>query len=249
MTLSLDDVNFLVETLSLDQLPVVLDIAPTFDQDEQQLLAHRASEESLTERGIVHGGRVRDDVQRALATVARPRWELAVRWSIEGTVSRMCVSYDEHMSIAATRTAEALILRDVTVDPIGAVVGALGAPPAMTFNGINTPTAELVAALDESADPAALASRLTASGANSSDATEVGRAMFGCVSFAEIVGITYGDGNYDPVGGPVTVFDTDAGRVVGTSSVSGHGVDWSSLSPGTSSRLRQALVSLTERLG
>ncbi len=55
------------------------------------------------------------------------------------------------------------------------------------------------------------------------DATVLGNAMAGCTTYAEIVGIVYGDGRYDPVGGPVTVFDTSAGRIVGTSSVSAHG--------------------------
>ena len=64
----------------------------------------------------------------------------------------------------------------------------------------------------------------------------------------EIAVRRFGDGVTGPVGGPVTVFDTTAGRIVGTSSVAPDGTPWTTLSSGTDGFLRQALDDLVARL-
>ncbi|MBM4487662.1 hypothetical protein GS471_06290 [Rhodococcus hoagii] len=65
----------------------------------------------------------------------------------------------------------------------------------------------------------------------------------------------HGDRRHRPRGrapdlmhGPVTVFDTAAGRIVGTTSIAADGSRWTSLSPGHPGRLRQALVGLLDEL-
>ncbi|MBM4487663.1 hypothetical protein GS471_06295 [Rhodococcus hoagii] len=80
------------------------------------------------------------------------------------------------------------------------------------------------------------------------DAAMIGPALAGCPVFTEIVGIVHEDGRPDLMHGPVTVFDTAAGRIVGTTSIAADGSRWTSLSPGHPGRLRQALVGLLDEL-
>ncbi|NLU85052.1 ESX secretion-associated protein EspG [Rhodococcus sp. HNM0569] len=248
-TLSVDEILFLVDRLKLDMLPVVLDIAPRFETIDERDDEYRALAAALEERGLLDAtGRVAPDLADALAVVARPSWEIALRWSVGGAVSRLCLSHGEHSAVVTMRAGESLVVRDAGPDPLGAVQAAVGTVPPVSFNSVNAPTQQLSEALDNTADAASLTAALTAIGVGYDDAATVGKAMAGCTTFAEIVGLVYGEGNYDPVGGPVTVFDTDLGRIVGTSSVSGHGVAWSSLAPGTPARFRQALDSLVDRL-
>lgn len=248
VTLSLDEMEFLVDKLSLDVLPVVLDANPRHDTLDARDAAFRAADEALTERGLFQYGTVETNLADVLRVLARPSWEIAVRWYVSGTVSRMCVSYSPDLSVTTMRVDDNFVVRDAGADLFAQMTRALGTAQPMKFQNVNAPTAELSAAFDDAMDGANLADKLTRLGVPSADAGPLGRAVYGCDTHAEIVGIVYGDGQYDPVGGPVTVFDTELGRVVGTSSVSAHGVAWSSLSPGTPQRLRQALESLADRL-
>ena len=248
VTLSLDEANYLVDKLDLDQLPVVLDVLGRFDTVDERDDAHRAAAASLDSRGLARYGTPLPELAEWLRVVARPRWEIALRWHVDGVVSRLCLSRGDDYSVLTLRAGDSLVVQDPGADPLGALAGAIGSQPPMQFGAINAPTAQLSEAFDEAATPQSLTNRLGTLGAGPDDAAAVARAMVGCSTFAEIVGIVYGDGKYDPLDGPVTVFDTELGRIVGTSSTSAHGVAWSSLSPGTPARLRQALEGLVDRL-
>lgn len=248
ITLGFDEMEFLVDKLALDVLPVVLDANPTHESVDARDAALRAAGESLTERDLFRYGTVEDSLADRLRVLARPTWEIALRWYVAGSVSRMCVSHSPGLSVATMRVGDTFVVQDAGADLFAPIIRALGTAQPMKFQNVNAPTSDLSAAFDDALDGANLAEKLTRLGVPSADAGPLGSAVYGCDTHAEIVGIAYGDGQYDPVGGPVTVFDTDLGRVVGTSSVSAHGVAWSSLSPGTSQRLRQALESLADRL-
>ncbi|WP_245814070.1 ESX secretion-associated protein EspG [Rhodococcus marinonascens] len=250
MHLSLDEMDYLVDTLVLDVLPVVLDVSPRYDSYEAREATFRGAVDTLAARDLLAGGEVHPELADRLRILARPHWEIALRWHVDGDISRLCVSQGESASVLAMRAGDTYVIEDAGVDIIAPVIGALGAATPMNFGVLNAPTAQLGEALDQDGDDKTLAAALTGLGATPADAAALGRAMATCTTYAEIVGIVYGNGNgqYDPVGGPVTVFDTSSGRIVGTSSVSAHGVAWSSLSPGTSQRLRQGLKSLADRL-
>jgi hypothetical protein len=240
VTLSLDEMDVLVDRLALDVLPVVLDAGPRYDSYEARDTAFRDD--------LLPGGEVRAELAAGLQVLARPRWEIALRWYVDGSISRLCVSRGDIMSVLTMRAGDTYVVQDAGVDIFAPVIAALGTAEPMDFGVVNAPTAQLGEVFDAGGDGKALAAGLTALGVAPSDATALGTAMATCNTYAEIVGIVYGDGQYDPVGGPVTVFDTHKGRIVGTSSVSAHGVAWSSLSPGTPQRLRQALEFLADRL-
>ncbi|MEV0947111.1 ESX secretion-associated protein EspG [Rhodococcus sp. NPDC049939] len=246
--LSLDEMDYLVEALALDVLPVVLAGSPRFDSYEAREAAHRSAIDTLTARDLLGGGQVHPELADRLRVLARPHWEIALRWHVDGDISRLCVSQGEYLSVLAVRAGDTYVVQDAGVDILAPVISSLGAVTPLNFGGLNAPTDQLSEAFDQSADGKALAAALVGLGAGAADAAALGSAIASCTTYAEIVGIVYGNGQYDPVGGPVTVFDTQAGRIVGTSSVSAHGVAWSSLSPGTPGRLRQALESLADRL-
>ncbi|AOW95162.1 secretion protein [Rhodococcus sp. WMMA185] len=246
--LSLDEMDYLVDALSLDVLPVVLDVAPRYDLLDARDAALRAAADTLAARDLLPGGQVHPELADRLRVLARPYWEIALRWHVDGNISRLCVSQGESVSVLAMRADDTFVIQDAGADIIAPVIGALGTATPMNFGVLNAPTAQLSEAFDQSEDGKALAAALTGLGAGAADAAALGSAIATCTTYAEIVGIVYGNGQYDPVGGPVTVFDTRAGRIVGTSSVSAHGVAWSSLSPGTPQRLRQGLESLADRL-
>ncbi|QTJ66567.1 ESX secretion-associated protein EspG [Rhodococcus sp. ZPP] len=248
VTLSLDEMDVLVDRLALDVLPVVLDAGPRYDSYEARDTAFRDAVAGLTARDLLPGGEVRAELAAGLQVLARPRWEIALRWYVDGSISRLCVSRGDTMSVLTMRAGDTYVVQDAGVDIFAPVIAALGTAEPMDFGVVNAPTAQLGEVFDAGGDGKALAAGLTALGVAPSDATALGTAMATCNTYAEIVGIVYGDGQYDPVGGPVTVFDTHKGRIVGTSSVSAHGVAWSSLSPGTPQRLRQALEFLADRL-
>ncbi|MFF2112624.1 ESX secretion-associated protein EspG [Rhodococcus koreensis] len=247
VTLSLDEMDYLVDTLALDVLPVVLDATPRYDTYDARDAAFRGAG-ALAARDLLPGGGVHPELADRLRVLARPLWEIALRWYVDGRISRLCVSRGEALSVLALRAGDTYVVQDAGADIFAPVIGALGAVEPLNAGVVNAPTVQLGAAFDQGGDGKSLAAALAVLGVPAVDATVLGNAMAGCTTYAEIVGIVYGDGQYDPVGGPVTVFDTEAGRIVGTSSVSAHGVAWSSLSPGTPQRLRQALESLADRL-
>ncbi|WP_172649687.1 ESX secretion-associated protein EspG [Rhodococcus opacus] len=248
VTLSLDEMDYLVDTLALDVLPVVLDATPRYDTYDARDAAFRGAVDSLAARDLLPGGGVHPELADRLRVLARPLWEIALRWYVDGSISRLCISQGDALSVLALRAGDTYVVQDTGADIFAPVIGALGAAEPMNVGVVNAPTVQLGEAFDQGGEGKTLAATLTALGVSAVDATVLGNAMAGCTTYAEIVGIVYGDGRYDPVGGPVTVFDTSAGRIVGTSSVSAHGAGWSSLSPGTPQRLRQALESLADRL-
>ncbi|MFM1726591.1 ESX secretion-associated protein EspG, partial [Rhodococcus sp. PAM 2766] len=165
-----------------------------------------------------------------------------------GAVSRLCLACDGDGAVVALRSGDALTVRYARHDLAGPVAHALGAVDPLAFGVVNRPTEVLGAALDRLADPARAAGELTGIGVPAADAAVLGPAFVDCPVFTEIVGIAGEDGRPDLMHGPVTVFDTAAGRIVGTTSVAADGTRWTSLSPGHPGRLRQALLGLLDQL-
>ncbi|GAB2643218.1 ESX secretion-associated protein EspG [Prescottella soli] len=253
-TLHVDEIDLLVHLLDVDVLPVVLDAGPRFDSLPARDAVFRRAHDRLTAAGLVDGITVHPDLARQVRTLARPRAEIAVRKFVGGTVHRACLALDQDPAdgaVLALRSGDAFTVQRPGRDLAGPVVHALGTVPALPFGVVNCPTADLGAALDRITDPQKAADQLIAVGVPAADAAVVGPAFAACPTFTEIVGLVgiVGEGG-DPelARGPVTVFDTAAGRVVGTTSVATDGVRWTSLSPGTQGRLRQALEGLLAQL-
>lgn len=252
VTLRPDEMDLLVHLLSIDELPTVLDHRSRFDAIDRRDHAFRGVEDALHARGLVRSGAVHSQLATWLRILECPRWEIAVRRYEHGTMARLCIAQGSGgsggSSVFARRLPDSYLVGDVRASVTAPIVTELGSADALKFTGINAPTAQLGAALAHGDDAGAAVRHLRAIGIPSAEATSVAMAMATCRTYAEIVGITHGDGRTGPVGGPVTVFDTAAGRIVGTSTVAADGTAWTTLSPGTPTFLRQALTALGERL-
>ncbi len=93
VTLSLDEMDYLVDTLALDVLPVVLDATPRYDTYDARDAAFRGAVDTLAARDLLPGGGVHPpELADRLRVLARPLWEIALRWYVDGSISRLCIS-------------------------------------------------------------------------------------------------------------------------------------------------------------
>lgn len=254
-----DELHVLLGMAAVPEVPVVLMHRHHHDSDTERQVALTRAADGLAARGLVRAGVAHPVIVDRLRTLGRPAWEIAVRRLHDGAVDRLCLAHgsaEAGVSGAGSRTVTVravpggFVLDDVDAGSVSPIVQMLGpAEPART-TGVSLPTARLSAALNEGAGDGARTTRLLAeAGVPAAEAAVLGPALGRCSTFAEIVGFRHGDGSTAPAGGPVTVFETTAGRVVGTSSVAPDGTAWTTLSSGTAGFLRQALGDLVARLG
>jgi hypothetical protein len=253
-----EELQVLVAHAAVAEMPVVLDHRHDHDTAAGLAAALAAAEDSLVARGLLRSGVVHPELGDRVRILGLPRWEIAVRRFRDGDIERLCVAHDsaEHgVSETAGRTVSALrvpggyVLDEVVGSAETPIVSLLGPAAPLGFGSASAPTDRVSDALTAGAgNPSGTAKRLVEAGVAPGAAGVLGAALAPCRIFAELVGIRHGDGLTAPVGGPVTVFYTPAGRVVGTSSVAGDGTAWTTLSPGTTGFLRQALTALRDLL-
>ncbi|MFF0816275.1 ESX secretion-associated protein EspG [Rhodococcus sp. NPDC003318] len=247
--LSADELDLLMHLMSVDELPVVLAASPRFDSADARDIAFDRARASLGARGLLPGGHPRPDLADRLSVLARPAVELALRWYTgSGAVSRMCLAHTPGTTVVALRGPGTYTLTEVDRADPHLVSDVLGPGTGTDVGTVRAPTTSLVEALTDCTDPAATARRLRALGVGDADADRLAYALSRCHAHAEIVAITHGDG-ISRTHGPVTVFDTPEGRIVGTSSVAPDGARWSTLGPGGDARVRQAVRELLAATG
>ncbi|MFD4429322.1 ESX secretion-associated protein EspG, partial [Nocardia sp. NPDC058497] len=151
-------------------------------------------------------------------------------------------------AVVALRGPESYVIDDAGLDLPGAVLQALGQSEALELYGMNAPTEELAPIFGDTGDVAATTERLSKIGKPAGDAPALASALVEIHSYAEIVGVAYGDGTRDIQDNHIAVFNTRAGRFIITASVADDGVKWSSIASGTNARLRTAVADLIESL-
>lgn len=254
-TLTLDELDLLAHLLRIDELPVVLDASSQIDSTAERDAAFVRAESTLAERGLLSAGGPNEDLAVWLRLLARPDREIAVRrYSDTGSgtdaaVSRLCLAWSGACELLAVRGPNSLALRRSEARGPDLLQSAVGRAAPLEFRAVNAPTELLADAVDECVNRSTTARRFVELGATDADAGTLAAALAGCRAHAEIVAIRHSDAATTQVGGPVTVFDTCRGRIVGISSVSADGCDWSTLTPGTDARFRQALTHLISELG
>lgn len=253
-TLTLDELGLLVHLLRIDELPVVLDASSRFDLTAARDAAFVRTESALTERGLLSAGGPNAELADWLRLLARPDREIALRRypdegaGTDGGVSRLCLAWCGAVALLAVREPNSLVLRRSEVRGPELLLGALGRSAPLGFTAVNAPTELLADAVDGCVNQSTTARRLVELGATDTDAGSLAAALADCRAHAEIVAIRHSDAATTRVGGPVTVFDTGRGRIVGSSSVSADGCSWSTLTPGTDARFRQAVTHLISEL-
>ncbi|MGY1896076.1 ESX secretion-associated protein EspG [Nocardia gipuzkoensis] len=247
VVLSLDEMQFLVEKLQIE-VPVVLNARARYDNLTDHKAAMDAAAESLAQRKLLIDGVVHRDLENRLCALNRPHWIIALRLVVDGWVSRFCLAQGVDLPVVALRGQDSYVIDEAGTDLPGTVLAALGYAEPLELYGMNAPTEELAAIFGDTGDAAATAERLTKVGNPSQDAKTLAAALVEIHSYAEIVGVVYGDGSREVADNHIAVFNTRAGRFIATASKSDDGVKWTSLSSGTPARLRTAVQDLISSL-
>ncbi|MFF2086441.1 ESX secretion-associated protein EspG [Nocardia sp. NPDC058176] len=248
VVLSLDDMQHLLETLQFDEMPVVLDAKGRYDNVTDHDAAMKVAEAALAERELLFGDVVAPELAERLRVLYRPQWVIEMRWVVAGQVNRFCLAQGEDRAVVALRGPTSYVIDDAGLDLPGAVLQALGPTEALELYGLNAPTDDLAPLFNDTGDAAATAQRLSKVGNPSTDAQVLASALVEIHSYAEIVGIAYGDGTREIQDNHIAVFNTRGGRFIITASVADDGVKWSSIATGSPARLRTAVADLIESL-
>ncbi|WP_308165580.1 ESX secretion-associated protein EspG [Nocardia noduli] len=246
--LSLDEMQFLMEELQTDEMPVVLQAVGRYDNQNDHDVAMKAASQSLVDRELLIDGAVHQELEDRLRTLNRPHWVLALRLVVEGQVSRMCLAKGDDLVVVALRGPDSYAIDEVQEDLPGPMIAALGAAEPLDLTGMNARTDLLAPIFEDTGDSAATANRLAKVGNPARDAQVLASALVEIRSHVQISGVVYGDGTRDIADNHIAVFNTRGGRFIITASVADDGTKWSSISSGTNARLRQALLDLIDSL-
>jgi hypothetical protein len=248
VVLSLDEMQFLQEKLEIDELPVVLQAMGSYDNETDHDAAMAVAARSLIDRELLIGDAVHQELEDRLRTLYRPHWVVALRLFVEGNASRMCLAKGDDFVAVALRGPLSYVIDQVEDDLPGPIISALGPAEPLELIGMRAETEQLAPIFDDTGDAKATAARLAKVGNPANDAQAIASAMVEIHSHAEIVGVIYGDGTKDYAENHIAVFNTRGGRFISTASVSDDGTKWTSLSSGTTGRLRTALQDLISAL-
>ncbi|AYF74732.1 ESX secretion-associated protein EspG [Nocardia yunnanensis] len=248
VTLTLDEMQYLQETLGIDELPVVLDAIGRYDHAAEHDAAMAAAAAALAERDLLDGDQVHPELAQRLRVLARPHWVLAVRWYVAGQVNRFCLAKGDDFEVVALRGPGSYVIDEASHDLAGTVLAALGPADVLELAGTNAPTADLVPIFDDAGDAATTAKRLTEVCHPARDAQTIASALVQVDSHAEIVGVLYGDGSREVADNHLAVYNTRHGRFLAITTKADDGTKWTSFASGTPARFRTALGDLLESL-
>ncbi|MFI8569137.1 ESX secretion-associated protein EspG [Rhodococcus sp. NPDC078407] len=251
-TLGADEMDFLVDELSIAELPVVLDVFPRFDDAADRDRALDRGRSALNSAGLLTTGRVHEDLEQWMRVLEQPHWYVSARvFDVDhdepGPTIRICVASDERTTVSAVRRDDVITLRIVHGDPARHLAETIGSATPFDPGNINAPTDLLAEALDAApSDVGATASRLSRIGTADDRAMALASAMATCAGRTEITAVAPRHGTRHVAGRPVALFDTRAGRIVATSTVAADGTSWSTLTGATD---RKVTAALTELIG
>lgn len=251
--LDADRTDFLVDSLSIVELPVVLDVFPRYDSFEKKHESLARGHAGLVQDNLIVDGFIHPDLEAWLRILEQPRWYVSARrvhtpYTEDSPILRICLAGNSTGTVIATKAEGRLRLRIAAADAAVELFTELGSGRALEFRGVSAPTDGLAEALDAApTDSGATASRLAHLGIDGDVAREVASAISMCSAQAEITSVTVESGNRSAGAHPVAFFDTPRGRIAATSSRAADGSHWTTLSPGTDTRITAALSELIGR--
>lgn len=248
VTLTLDEMQYLLEKLEIGEVPVVLDAIGRYDTAQAHDHAMAAAAASLIERELLDHDEVDPELAERLRVLERPHWALAMRWYVNEHINRFCLAKGDDFEVVALRGPHSYVIDEAGHDLPGTVMAALGPFEALELHGMNAPTEDLVPVFDDTGDANATADRLARVCNPPRDAQTLAAALVQVYSHAEIVAVVYGDGTREVADNHIAVYNTRHGRFLATASRADDGVKWTSFSSGTAARLRTALSDLISEL-
>ena len=252
--LSLDEVDALTASLDIQSWPVVLGVTARQATVAERNAAIAVGAESLAARGLLEAGEPIDDLVLAVRALTHPDVEVEIRFTDPETtaVRRVSLCRNASRNSLALRRGDVITVQAVDITSTdmlaGRVADLLGDEDVVTIDGISAPTDELGARLDRCRSATDVAQTLHALGANEADTTAAALAFAECRARVEIVACEFVEGNPTQSSGAVAVYSTPRGRMVTSPSKSSDGRSWTTISPGTSHRIKQAVTRLIETL-
>ncbi|MFT4126412.1 MAG: ESX secretion-associated protein EspG [Gordonia sp. (in: high G+C Gram-positive bacteria)] len=233
--------------------PVVLCLWPAGDSAAAAGPALAQADSELIVSGLIGGGEPVTRVAEALAVLARPDAELAIRTFGGAGTRRICVARRGSDHAVAIRDRDRVRFGAVSVTAaadLTALVDRLlrDDRPPMRLSPVSAPSPDLVALLaaaDACGDPAGA---LRVLGVGAGELPAVRAALRSCRARTEIVGHARAGAGIATTPGAVGVLDTDRGRIVLRPSKSPDGTSWTTLTSGTATALRQGVALLVEAL-
>ena len=254
-SLGVDEMDFLVDELSIAELPVVLNVFPRFDDVAARDSALERGRCALDSAGLLAGGLVHEDLRQWIRVLEQPRWYVSARvFDAESAepvpTTRICVASDDRTTVSAVRRDDVVTIRAVHGDPARDLASTIGSAASFDPGSINAPTDLLAEALDAApTDVGATASRLRGIGIADDRAAALASAMATCTGRTEITAVARRHGTRHVAARPVALLDTRAGRIVATSTLAADGTSWSSLTGATDRRVIGALTELIASAG
>lgn len=244
VSIGLDEMQFLLEKLQFDELPVVLQAIGRYDNEADHDAAMEVAERILVDRGYLIDGVVHRDLEDRLRTLYRPHWVLALRLVVNGQISRLALAQGDDLTVVALRGPFSYVIDEVDEDLPGPLIAALGPAEPLDIESMNAETDLLAPIFGDAGDSATTANRLAKVCTPPRDVQALASALVEIHSHTQISAVVYGDGSRDIADSHIAVFDTRGGRIVLTAAVADDGTKWTSISSGSTARLRTAIRDL-----
>lgn len=248
VSIGLDEMQFLLEKLQFDELPVVLQVVGRYDNETDHDAAMQVAERTLIDRGYLIDGEVHRDLEDRLRTLYRPNWVLALRLVVNGQISRLALAKGDDLAVVALRGPFSYVIDEVDEDLPGPLVAALGPAEPLDIESMNAETELLAPIFGDAGDSATTANRLAKICTPPRDVQVLASALVEIHSHTQISAVVYGDGSRDIADSHIAVFDTRGGRIILTAAVADDGTKWTSISSGSTARLRTAIRELINSL-
>ena len=252
-TLTDDELQVVGSRLGIQSFPTVLGVRPRYGTVDALTSAFDIATRRLTARGLIVDGAVEPDLLPPLQALQRPHRELAMRLVTPDGMARISVVRRGDLQLLARRVGNDITLRVIHSPPdlpgvVRALIGELPQAQAAQFTPVPAPLEAVSRNLIGTHDPAQLADRVRAIGAEPRTAMMLGAALASRAAFAEIVyyALCSDADRISRQPAAIGIFYTKHGRIVGAPSASPSGQLWTTLKPGSDHALGQAIGQLVE---
>ena len=248
-----DELQVAATRVGVQSFPTVLAVRPRHATVDKLQAAFDDATRTLAAREVIVDGVVEPDLVPILEALQRPDREFALRLVTPEGMARICVVRRGGLTVLARRIGHEITLRVVGFgvelrDAVSALLAELPAAAAAEVTPVGAPLDVVAEKLSGTHDPAVLADRIRALGAEPRAAMLLGSALASRQAFGEIVYYALNRDDERIVRGPaaVGVFYTKRGRIVGAPSASPAGQLWTTLKAGSDHAVSQAIGQLVE---
>lgn len=248
-----DELQVAAARVGVQSFPTVLAVRPRHSTLDKLDSAFDRATQALAARELIVDGVVDRDLVPVLQVLQRPDRELAMRLVTPEGTARICVARRGALCVLARRIGHDLVLRVVghgveLRDAAAALMAELPRSAAAEVTPVGAPLRSVAEKLSGTHDPAGLADRIRALGAEPRAAMLLGSALASRQAFAEIVyhALIDDEGRIARSPAAVGVFYTKRGRIVAAPSASPAGQLWTTLKAGSGHALGQAIGQLVE---